>query len=490
MRAPGVGACCSQPFQSPVTPSIEPVSDQASPGSAPDFGSLRTATRGGVLLPGEPGYDEARHTWNGRFEGRPAVIVRSSEPEDVVAAVRFAGDHGLAVGVKGGGHDYAGNTAIQGGLLVDLSPMRRVEVDPTERTARVAGGALWGDLDAAAQEHGLATTGPTVSTVGVAGATLGGGSGWLLRKHGLSLDNLLAAELVTASGDTVRASETENPELFWALRGGGSNLGVVTALELRLHPLGPEILAGQVFHRLDDAGAVLRRYREVMADAPEEVMAYAFFLRVPPIEGFLEEHHGEVVLDLVIAYAGPVEDAESALRPLRELGTPLADTTAPVPYTALQQSFDEGLPPDQRYLSLAHYLDDLDDDLVDVLVAGAAELRGGFTIAYLEPLGGAVGRVPSDATAFPHRDAAFSFHVLAGWADQGADDEVMGWARGLHRAVAPYSNGGVYVNLLSGDVDRVRAAYGPNYERLARVKAEWDPDNRFRLNHNVPPASG
>lgn len=466
------------------------MTDHDDPGTAAsdDFDALRSAVRDGVLLPGEAGYDDARHTWNGRFEGRPDVIVRCGGVDDVVAAVDFAREHGLAVGIKGGGHDYAGKTAIRGGLLIDLSPMRRVEVDPEARVARVQGGALWGDLDAAAQEHGLATTGPTVSTVGVAGAALGGGSGWLLRKHGLTLDNLVSAELVTAAGESVRASGDENPELFWALRGGSSNFGVVTSLELRLHPLGPDVLTGQIFHRLDDAGAVLRAYRDLMADAPDPVMVYPFLLRVPPLEGFLEAHHGEVVLDLVVAYAGPVDEAGPALRPFRELGDPLIDTTEPVPYTALQTSFDAGLPPGQRYLSKAHYLDELDDDAIDVIVAGAAELRGGFSMVYLEPLGGAAGRVAADATAFPHRDAPFGFHVLAGWTSPDDDAEVMGWARGLHRAVAPYTTGGVYVNLLSGEEDRVRAAYGPNWGRLARVKAEWDPDNRFRLNHNVPPS--
>lgn len=466
------------------------MSDHEDPVTAasPDFGALRSAVGGGVLLPGEAGYDDARHTWNGRFEGRPDVIVRCSGVDDVVAAVDFARERRLAVGIKGGGHDYAGKTAIQGGLLVDLSPMRRVGVDPGARVARVQGGALWGDLDAAAQRHELATTGPTVSTVGVAGAALGGGSGWLLRKHGLTLDNLQSAELVTAAGETVRAAGDENPELFWALRGGSSNFGVVTSLELQLHPLGPDVMAGQIFHRLDDAGAVLRAYRDLMADAPDEVMAYAFLLRVPPLEGFLEAHHGDVVLDLVVAYAGSVDEAGPALRPFRELGDPLIDTTEPVPYTALQTSFDAGLPPGQRYLSKAHYLDAVSDDAIDVIVAGAAELRGGFTMAYLEPLGGAAGRVAADATAFPHREAAFGFHVLAGWSSPEDDAVVMGWARGLHRAVAPYANGGVYVNLLSGEEDRVRAAYGANYERLARVKADWDPDNLFRLNHNVAPS--
>ena len=452
-----------------------------------DFGDLRSGLRGPLLLPGDPDYDAARSVWNGRFEATPAAVARCAGPEDVAAAVGFARRSGLRLGVKGGGHDYAGSTAVRGGLLIDLSPMRAVEIDPAGRTARVGGGATWGDFDAAAQRHGLATTGATVSTVGVAGAALGGGSGWLLRKHGLSLDNLTAAELVTADGRVVRTDASENPELFWAVRGGGGNFGVATALEFRLHEVGPEVLAGQVIHRLDDAPELLRGYREYMAGAPDEVMVYAFFLRVPPLEGFLEAHHGEVVVDFVVCYAGPVDEAEAALAPIRGLGDPLADTTEPVAYTALQQSFDAGLPAGQRYLSRAHYVDALGDDLIDVIVDRAADLRGDFTMAYLEPVTGAAGRVAPDATAFPHRGAAYSFHVLAGWSDADRDDEVMGWARRFHDDVAPHANGGVYVNLLSGEGDRVRAAYGPNYERLARLKAEWDPDNVFRSNHNIPP---
>jgi FAD/FMN-containing dehydrogenase len=374
-------------------------------------------------------------------------------------------------------------------MLIDLSDMRAVEVDPDARTARVEGGATWGDFDAAAQTRGLAAPGPTVSTVGVAGATLGGGSGWLLRRHGLSLDSLTAAELVTAGAEVVRASERENPDLFWALRGGGGNFGVVTAMEFRLYETGPDVLAGQVIHRLNGAPAVLRAFRDAMDGAPDDVMAYAFFIRVPSMEGFLEAHHGEVVLSLVVCHAGPPEEAEAALRPLRAIGEPLADTVQAVPFLDLQRSFDAALPGGARYLSLAHYLGGLPDDVIAAIVEGVSDLQGELTMAYLEPVGGAAGRVAADATAFPHRDAAWSFHVLAGWTDAGKDEEVSAWARRLHDAATPAATGGVYVNLLSGDdPGRVRAAYGGAYDRLTRVKAEWDPENRFRSNHNVPPA--
>ncbi|MEJ2504457.1 MAG: FAD-binding oxidoreductase [Gemmatimonadota bacterium] len=455
-----------------------------------DIEGLRGAVAGTVLLPGEPPYDDARAVWNGRFDGRPELIVGADGPEDVRAAVAFARRHDRPVGVKGGGHDYAGMSAVREGVLVDLSGLATVDVDAGARTARVGGGATWGAFDAAAQRSGLATPGPTVSTVGVGGSTLGGGSGWLVRRLGLALDNLQAAEVVTADGRLVRASPRENADLFWALRGSGWNFGVVTALEYRLHALGPELLTGQVFHRLEHAPAVLRAYRDIMAEAPDALMAYAFFLRVPPVDGFLEAYHGQVVMDLAMAWAGPVEDGEAGLRPLRTLGDPILDTTAPMAYAALQQSFDQGLPRGARYVSRAHYLDALDDAALDTILARAADLQGAFTMAYLEPLGGAVGRVPVDDTAFPHRGAAFSFHLLAGWTDPGDDARIIDWAGSVHRGIGVHANGGVYVNLLSGEEDRVRAAYGPAYDRLARIKAEWDPDNRFRLNHNIPPAVG
>ncbi len=449
---------------------------------------LAGSVRGAVLAPGDVGYDDARRVWNGRFDRRPAAIVRCTGAADVVAAIGFARDAGLPLAVKGGGHSYAGEAALEGGLLIDLSPMKEIRIDADAKRAVVEPGVRWREFDGAAQEVGLATTGGACSTAGVAGVALGGGSGYLARRHGLTIDNLLAAEVVTADGRRVRASEDENPELFWALRGGGGNFGVVTSFEFRLHEVGPQVLAGQVIHPFEAAGDALRFYREFMAGAPDGVQCYPFFLRIPPLEGFLEEHHGKVVLDFVACCAGDLADAEEALRPLRGFGTPLLDAVQPVAYTTLQGSFDDGLPKGQRYYTRAHYLDAIPDAAIDAVLAHAADLRGAFTVAYFDASGGAVGRVEPGATAFPHRSAAFGFHLLTGWTDPAEDDDLMTWSRAFHDAMTPHATGGVYVNLLAEDEDdRIRSAYGPNYARLARVKREWDPDNLLRMNHNIAP---
>lgn len=450
---------------------------------------LAETVSGAVLEPGDDGYEEARRVWNGRFDRRPAVIVRCAGADDVAAAIEFARARGLSLAVKGGGHDYAGNSACEDGLLVDLSPMQEVRIDAGARRAFVEPGVTWRAFDGEAQASGLATTGGACSTAGVAGVALGGGSGHLVRRFGLTLDNLLAAEVVTADGRRVRADEEENPDLFWGLRGGGGNFGVVTRFEFRLHEVGPQVLAGQIVLPLEAAADALRAYRGVMADAPDELQCYAFLLRVPPLEAFPEEQHGKVALDLIPCWSGPLEEGEAALRPLRELGDPILDAVEPLPYAVLQKSFDDGLPKGQRYYSRAHYLDALPDAAIDTLVAHAGGLRGAFSTAYLEPMGGAVGRVDPGATAFPHRGAAYGFHLLAGWTEPGEDAGHMAWAREFHEAMAPHAAGGVYVNLLGDDEqERVAAAYGDNFGRLAELKRAWDPENVFRGNHNIEPA--
>lgn len=445
---------------------------------------------GTVIPPDDDGYDEARTPWNGRFDRHPAVIVQCSTPADVSHALDFAAHHGLPLAVRGGGHDYAGYSARDDALLLDLSPMDSVSVDPDARTVRVGPGAIWADVDAATQEHGLATTGGTVSTVGVAGFTLGGGTGHLARTYGLAADNLRAAEVVTAGGELVTASEDDHPELFWALRGGGGNFGVVTAFEFDLHPVGPEVLAGQVVFRIEDAPEVLRHYRSFMADAPDEVNCYAFVIPLPPLEVFPEELHGQPALDLVAAYSGDVAAGEAALEPLRSFGEPVLDGVAPQPYTELQQAFDAGVPKGERWHSRAQYLDELTDEAIDAFLDAVDPFEGPMTMVYFEPCGGAIGRADPDAIAFPHRDAAYSVHVLAGWSDPDRDDELVEWTESVHAAMAPYSDGSVYVNLLSRDEhDRVPQAYSENYDRLRAIKAEWDPENRFDSNQNLEPAA-
>jgi FAD/FMN-containing dehydrogenase len=452
--------------------------------------AFRDRIRGEVLRPGDQGYEEARTGWNARFDGRPALIARCTDADDVSAAVRFAREHELTLAIRSGGHDYAGNWVSDGGLLIDLSPMNTVRVDPQARTARLHPAARWGAVDRQTQAFGLATTGCTVSTVGVAGYTLGGGTGWLARRHGLALDNLMGAEVVTAVGERVRADEDENPHLFWALRGGGANFGVVTSLEFRLHEAGPEVLSAQVFHPFDNAREVLRFYRTFMQDAPDELTAYAFVLRVPPVEPFPQAFHGKPALALLTGHTSATAEGEAALQPLLDFGEPILKVAQPMAYATLQQSFDAGMARGPRWYTKAHFVRDITDAVIDVFVDYAARLPGQFTATYFEPLGGAIGRVDPSATAFPHRRAAYEVHIFPGWTDPAEDEQMMRWAREFHEALKPYATGGTYVNLLDGDeADPAAAAYGENLNRLRDLKKKWDPDNLFRMNHNIRPSA-
>ncbi len=449
---------------------------------------LKHRISGQVLASDEEGYDEARTIWNARFDSRPEIIVQCASAGDVQAAVRVARDRHVPLTVKSGGHDYAGNSAAQGGLLIDLSGVKSVEIDPMSKQARVGAGATWGDFDREAQAHGLATTGGTVSTVGVAGFTLGGGEGWLSRKYGTASDNLIGAEVVTAQGELVRADAHENPDLFWGLRGGGGNFGIVTSFEYSLHPVGPEVVAGQVIYPADRAPELLRFYRDHFVDAPDELQCFPFLLRIPPVPPFLEAWHGQLALDFVLAYAGTVADGEAALAPFRDLGDPILDVVVAQPYLTLQQSFDAGLGKGNRWYSRAHYFDEVTDEAIDTLIDHLDPFPGAFTVVYFGAGGGAVGRVDPSATAFPHRSAAHGLHVLPGWVDAAEDEAIMAWTRRLHDAMTPHANGSVYVNLLGEDErERIPAAYGANHDRLVKLKKTWDPGNLFRKNHNIEP---
>jgi FAD/FMN-containing dehydrogenase len=451
---------------------------------------LSRTIEGSILRPEQEAFETARTVWNARFHRAPALIARCVRADDVAAAVRFARDQGMALSVKSGGHDYAGNTVAEGSLLVDLSPMNSVDVDVAGRRAVVGAGANWGQVDGATYPHGLATPGGTVSSVGVAGFSLGGGSGWLTRKHGLAVDNVRAARVVTAAGEIVRADETENTDLFWAIRGGGGNFGVVTSFEYALHPLPAEVLAGQVFYPLERAADIMRFYRDRFRDAPDELMCYPFFIRVPPMEPFPEAYHGQVVLDIVVAWLGPMEEGAAQVAPFRELGDPFLDLVAPQPYTTLQQAFDAGMGKGNRWYSRSQQLDDLTDAAIDTLVGGLDPFPGAFTAVYLGPHGGVAGRVASDAVAYPHRSSAHELHIFPGWADSAMDEEIMAWADAFHEAMLPHGNGSVYVNLLGdGEPERVKSAYGSNYSRLKELKSKWDPQNLFRANHNIPPGA-
>jgi len=455
-----------------------------------DLSDLRERMRGPVLAAGDPGYDQARAVWNARFEGRPAAVARCAGAADVIAAVDFVRARELPFAIKSGGHDYSGNSTCDGELVIDLSGMQGIRVDPRTRRAWVQPGVRMGALDHESQAFALATTGGTVSTVGVAGFLLGGGTGHLSRRLGIGADNVRSVDLVTADGELVRASDDENGDLFWAVRGGGGNFGVVTSFELALYPVGPTIAAGQILYPLERAGEVLRAYRDFMAAAPDHVQCYAAFMRLPAVPDFPAAFHGRVVLALVVVDVDPPSDGGDVFGPLRRHGEPILEAITPQPYLAAQQMFDPGMPAGHRWCSRAHCLPELGDGAIETILARIESLPGELSMAYFEPYGGAIARVGPSATAFPHRDAAYSVHLMAGWSDPVDDDEVLAWCRSFHEALAPEATGGVYVNLLSREEeDRVVAAYAGNHERLRQLKLRFDPGNLFRSNHNIEPAA-
>lgn len=437
-------------------------------------GRLRTA----LVRPGSPAYDEERSPWNGRIDARPAAIAQCTGVDDVVRAVEFAREHELPLSVKSTGHSYGGFSVRDGSLLLDLSRIDAVQVDPSARRARVGPGVRWGRFDPEVQTFGLATTGATVSTVGVAGFTLGGGTGYLARKFGLGADNLVSAEVVTTNGEVLHASNRENADLFWGLRGGGVQLGVVTSLEFALHDLGPQILAGQIVHPIGQARDALRFWRDFMEEAPNALQCYAFLIHIPPLDAFPPEIHGKVALDLVFAYAGRIDEGERVVAPLRRIGEPILDFAAAQPYAQVQKSFDAGVPAGLRWYSRGHFLDAIGDDLIDVLVHHCDPLPGPFTMVYIEPLKGAISEVAATSTAYAHRNASFSFHILAGWSSPEDDESLMEWTRTFSDAVTPFTSGGVYVNFLSDDEhSRVPEAFGANLERLRQLRKRYDPAN-------------
>jgi FAD/FMN-containing dehydrogenase len=410
---------------------------------------------------------------------RPGLIVRCADAEDVVRTVGFAGQHGLLLAVRGGGHNAAGFGTCDGGLVLDLSQMRHVEVEASRKTARVGGGATWRDFDAAAQAHGLATTGGAISTTGVAGLTLGGGVGWLMRTRGLACDNLLAVELVTADGQQITASGTQHADLFWALRGGGGNFGVATSLLFQVHPVGP-VLGGMLVHPQQRARDVLRRYRDATATASDELALFA---------GLMTSPDGIPIAALALAYFGTPETGEAVLAPLRSFGPPVADQVAKMPYTALQQMMDAAFPAGLQVYWRSSFLTSLDEDAIDTLLAHTGAMTSPLSMVLIEHLGGAVARVPRDATAFPHRDALYNLVVVARWAEPGDGDRHIAWSRQLTDAMQPFCSDAVYVNYLGEEGEgRVRSAYGPaHFDRLVGVKTQYDPTNLFRLNQNIKP---
>jgi FAD/FMN-containing dehydrogenase len=452
--------------------------------------ALRAGLRGAMCLPGEPGYEESRVIWNAMIDRRPAVIVRAVGAADVIRAVSFARDHKLKLAVRGGGHNIAGHAVCDGGLMLDLSRMKSVRIDPLGRTAQVEPGVTLGEFDREAQAFGLATPLGINSTTGVAGLTLGGGFGWLSRKYGLTVDHLISADVVTADGSLLHASATENADLFWGLRGGGGNFGVVTSFEYLLRPVGPQVLAGLVVHPLAQAKELLEGYRRFVATAPDEVTAWVVLRKAPPLPFLAPEFHGQDILVFAACAVGDLKKAEQALAPLRALGTPLADVIGPQPFAGWQTAFDPLLTPGARNYWKSHDLRTLDDGLIDVLIDAARRLPGPECELFIAHLGGAIDRLPADATAYPHRDVAFVMNLHTRWREASQDTAFIARTREIFDSVTPYATGGVYMNFMPEDDARVRAgAFGANYARLAALKAKYDPANLFRLNPNVEPAA-
>jgi FAD/FMN-containing dehydrogenase len=444
---------------------------------------------GELIRPGDPQYDAARAVWNGAIDRRPGLIARCTGATDVRAAVRFARERDLRVAVRGGGHNVAGTAVCDGGLVIDLSPMKGLWVDPAGRTALAQAGLLWGEFDRETQAFGLAAPGGIISHTGIAGLTLGGGFGWLMRRHGLAADNVLSADVVTADGNLLRASPEEHADLFWGLRGGGGNFGVVTSFQYRLHPVGPIVLAGVMLYPAEKGGEVLRFYRDFIGSAPDELTTIVVLRMAPPAPFFPPWVHGQPVVVIGACYAGPVEEGERAVAPLRQFGAPLVDLIRPTPYLSHQSLFDPTAPHGLGYYWKSEYVASLSDALIDTLADRAWEVPTPESYTIIFHLSGAVGRQNPEASAFEDRRAAHAVNIDAVWSDPAGAAACMAWTRDLWEAVRPYSTGRVYVNFLGEEgQDRVRAAYGEaKYERLRGLKQKYDPTNFFRLNQNIRP---
>lgn len=445
---------------------------------------------GEIVRPGDPHYDDLRRVWHGAIDRRPAMIARPRDEHDVAAAVRFAVDAGTPFAVRAGGHSLAGFSAIDDGLVIDLRDLRRIDVDLATQRVRAGAGLQWGELDAATQAHGLAVTGGRISDTGVAGLTLGSGSGWLERRHGLTADSLVSATVVTATGDVVRASAFEHPDLFWALRGGGGNFGIVTEFEFSLHEVGPIILGGALFFAWERGPEVLRAYRDVMDSADDDLGGCAVLHLAPPAPFMPAELVGKPIVNLTVAAFGDLERAEELAAPLRALG-PLVDILGPMPYTELQKLIDAGSPAGMQGHFEAAFMDGLPDPAIDAAVEAAVSVPSPFTEVLLQPLGGAYGRVPAGATALAHRDAGWMYHALAQWPDPADTPVNRAWSERFVAAMTPFARRASHPNHVSSDrQDRVRSFYGDEtYARLVAVKDRWDPRNVFCHNQNIRPGA-
>jgi FAD/FMN-containing dehydrogenase len=451
---------------------------------------LAGKVQGDLIRPDDPAYDEARRVWNGMIDRRPGLVARCRGVADVITCVRFAADHDLLLAVRGGGHNVAGFGTCDGGLVIDLSAMRGVRVDPVRRTVRAEGGATWGDVDRETQLFGLAAPGGIHSKTGIAGLTLGGGQGWLRRTYGMSCDNLISADVVTADGRLLVASETENADLFWALRGGGGNFGVVTSFEYRLHPVGPMVAFAGPVYPVEETARVMAGFRDFVADAPDELNASVTWWSIPAVPAFPEEIHGQAVVILPSVYAGPAEEGEARLMPLRQFAEPMLDLSTILPFTALQQLFDPFFPRGElRHYWKSLYLASLGSDVVDEIVAWIQRRPSSNSMTAVWALGGALGRIDPDATAIGERAAPFLLEILANWSEPEDTERNVSWARDFFAAMERFSSGKTNPNFpgLGEDPQFVRAAFGRNYERLAALKQKFDPTNLFRLNQNIDP---
>jgi hypothetical protein len=442
--------------------------------------ALRARLRGALLCPGGDGYDAARQVWNGMIDRRPALIVRCAGAADVVEAVTLARTYHLPVSVRGGGHNITGYAVCEGGLMIDLSPMKGLRVDPLRRTARAEAGLTWGEFDHETQAFGLATTGGTLPSTGIAGLTLGGGLGYLMRRFGLACDNLLSVDLVMADGQLRTASANAHPDLFWGVRGGGGNFGVATSFEFRLHPVGPLVLGGLILHSFGHAREAARFYRAFTGTTPDELTTLLGFLTAPD---------GQKAVAFIVCYSGPLERGEEIIRPLRAFGAPLADTVAAVPYRTVQDLFTPAYPPGRLNYWKSSFLQELSDAALDTMIAHFSAVPSPLTAVALEQLGGAVARVGPQETAFSERSARYNLLITSAWTDPAASEPNREWTHALWAAMQPHTGEGVYVNYLDqGEEGRIRAAYGPQtYEQLVALKNKYDPTNLFRLNHNIVP---
>ena len=450
--------------------------------------SFRAQLRGELLTPASPGYDEARTIWNAMIDRKPALISRCAGVADVMNSVNFARDNDLLLAVHGGGHNIGGKAVCDGGLMIDLSGMKSVRVDPEARRAHVEPGATLGDFDHEAQAFGLATPTGINSTTGVAGLTLGGGFGWLSRKYGLTADNLVSAEIITADGKRLVTSETEHSDLFWAIRGGGGNFGIVTNFEFQLHPVGPEVLAGLVVFPIEDAESTLRKYRSFAKSVSDDLTVWVVLRKAPPLPFLPEDVHGREVIVVAFLYAGDLEEGTQLIEPLRNFRDAYGEYFGPMPFTAWQQIFDPLLTPGARNYWKSHNFSELRDATIDVIVEYAHRLPSPHCEIFIAQMGGQTSRLTEDATAYTERDTRFIMNVHGRWETPEEDDRCIAWARDLFEASAPHATGGAYVNFMTDDEgDRVAAVYGSNLDRLAQIKRRYDPGNLFRVNQNIKP---